>query len=103
MTVFRDDDHTAAEGKRLLVVLDVDSTLIENEAIELLAEEAGSLELVSAVTDRAMRGELDFGESLRERVATLAGLPETVFDEVRSRITVTRGVPELISEIHRAG
>ena len=88
---------------RFLVVLDADSTLIENEAIELLAEEAGSLDHVAAVTERAMRGELDFAESLRERVATLAGLPESVFDVVRSHIRVTRGVPELIAGLHAAG
>jgi phosphoserine phosphatase len=103
MTVIRNDGRTATENTRYLVVLDVDSTLIENEAIELLAAEAGSLELVAAVTERAMRGELDFAESLRERVATLAGLPESVFDTVRSHLTVTTGVPELIDTVHTAG
>ncbi|MFU8948088.1 phosphoserine phosphatase SerB [Mycetocola zhadangensis] len=88
---------------RFLVVLDADSTLIENEAIELLAEEAGSLDHVALVTERAMRGELDFAASLRERVATLAGLSESVFDVVRSRIRVTPGVPELIAGLHQAG
>ena len=58
---------------RFLVVLDVDSTLIENEVIELLAAEAGSLAEVEDITFRAMNGELDFEESLRARVATLAG------------------------------
>jgi phosphoserine phosphatase len=90
-------------SQRYLVVLDVDSTLIENEVIELLAAEAGSLDAVARITDRAMRGELDFAESLRERVATLAGLPETVFDQVRQRITVTRGVPRLIASVKAAG
>lgn len=89
--------------RRLLVVLDVDSTLIENEVIELLAAEAGSLEIVALVTERAMRGELDFAQSLRERVATLAGLPVSVFDLVRSKITVTKGVPELIASVKAAG
>jgi phosphoserine phosphatase len=88
---------------RFLVVLDADSTLIENEAIELLAEEAGSLDHVAGVTERAMRGELDFAASLRERVATLAGLPASVFDTVRSRISVTRGAQELIAGLHAAG
>jgi phosphoserine phosphatase len=64
---------------RFLVVLDADSTLIHNEVIELLAEEAGSLALVAEITDRAMHGELDFEQSLRARVETLAGLPESVF------------------------
>ena len=90
-------------SKRLLVVLDVDSTLIENEVIELLAEEAGSLALVTDLTERAMRGELDFAQSLRQRVATLAGLPESVFADVRSSIRVTKGVPELIAGVKAAG
>lgn len=102
MSDIRSEDHNTADSHRLLVVLDVDSTLIDNEAIELLAAEAGSLELVAAVTERAMRGELDFAESLRERVATLAGLPESVFDVVRSRISVTNGAQELIAAVHRA-
>ncbi len=88
---------------RFLVVLDVDSTLIEDEVIELLAEAAGSLEEVAGITFRAMNGELDFAESLRERVATLAGLPASVFDEVGARVTVTRGVPEMIEAVHAAG
>jgi len=90
-------------SQRVLVVLDVDSTLIENEVIELLAAEAGSLELVAEVTERAMRGELDFAQSLRERVATLAGLPESVFDVARSHIRVTKGVPELIAGVKAFG
>ena len=93
----------ASMNKRYLVVLDVDSTLIENEVIELLAANAGSLEQVTAITERAMRGELDFEQSLRERVATLAGLPESLFDEVRKQVTVTRGVPELIAGVKAAG
>ena len=88
---------------RRLVVLDVDSTLIENEVIELLADVAGSRELVQAVTERAMRGELDFAESLRERVATLAGIPATAFELVRAQVRVTDGVPDLISAVHAAG
>ena len=88
---------------RFLVVLDVDSTLIEDEVIELLAEEAGSGDRVAEITYRAMMGELDFEQSLRERVATLAGLPEAVIETVRARVTVTRGVPELIAGVHAAG
>ena len=79
----------------MLVVLDVDSTLIEQEAIELLADEAGSGAQVAAVTARAMAGELDFADSLAERVATLAGLDETVFTRVAPRITLTPGAPRL--------
>jgi phosphoserine phosphatase len=88
---------------RFLVVLDVDSTLIEDEAIELLAEEAGSLDAVADVTFRAMNGELDFAASLRERVATLAGLEVAALERVRSRVRVTRGVPELVAGTHAAG
>ncbi|WP_395243120.1 phosphoserine phosphatase SerB [Agromyces sp. MMS24-K17] len=86
-----------------LVVLDADSTLIREEAIELLAEAAGSLEQVAEVTERAMRGELDFAASLRERVATLAGLDASVFASVRERMTPTPGVVELIDAVHAAG
>ncbi|MDO7881940.1 phosphoserine phosphatase SerB [Antiquaquibacter soli] len=88
---------------RFLVVLDVDSTLIENEVIELLAAEAGSLEQVEEITFRAMNGEIDFEESLRARVATLAGLPESVFATVGERVRVTRGVPEMIAGVRAAG
>jgi phosphoserine phosphatase len=88
---------------RFLVVLDVDSTLIENEAIELMAEEAGSLERVSAITERAMAGELDFSDSLAERVSTLRGLPLSALDRVATRIELTPGARELVSGIHAAG
>jgi len=88
---------------RFLVVLDVDSTLIENEVIELLAEAAGTLAEVSRITASAMNGEVDFEQSLRARVATLEGLPETVFTDVRARLEVTKGVPELIAGVQRAG
>lgn len=87
---------------RFLVVLDVDSTLIEDEVIELLAEDAGAGDVVADITFRAMNGELDFEQSLRERVATLDGLPVEVFERVRQRITITRGVPELVAGIHAA-
>ena len=86
-----------------LVVLDVDSTLIENEVIELLAAEAGSLPEVERITFRAMNGELDFEESLRARVATLEGLPESVFAKVGALVRVTAGVPDMIAGIRAAG
>ncbi|MFT2816307.1 phosphoserine phosphatase SerB [Leifsonia sp. A12D58] len=86
-----------------LVVLDADSTLIEDEVIELLADVAGSRELVADVTERAMRGELDFAESLRARVATLAGLPASVFAEVGRKIRPTPGVHDLIAGLHANG
>jgi phosphoserine phosphatase len=88
---------------RFLVVLDADSTLIENEVIELLADAAGSLALVAEVTDRAMRGELDFAASLRQRVATLAGLSTDVFAEVGALIRPTPGVHDLIAGLHAGG
>lgn len=88
---------------RFLVVLDVDSTLIENEVIELLAEEAGSLEVVTSITRDAMNGLLDFEQSLRARVATLAGLPSSVFDTVSARVRVTHGVERMVAGIHAAG
>lgn len=88
---------------RFLVVLDVDSTLIENEVIELLADAAGTRERVAAITAAAMNGELDFEQSLRTRVATLAGLPESVFADVGAQVVVTKGVPEMVSGVHTAG
>ncbi|WP_104082656.1 phosphoserine phosphatase SerB [Cryobacterium sp. Y11] len=92
-----------ATAARFLVVLDADSTLIQDEVIELLADAAGARDRVAEVTDRAMRGELDFAESLRERVLTLAGLPENVFADVGRRIRPTDGVHELIVGIHAGG
>lgn len=94
---------TVGRASGPLVVLDADSTLIREEAIELLAEVAGSLEHVAAVTERAMRGELDFAASLRERVATLAGLDVTTLATARDRMTPTPGVHELIAGVHAAG
>lgn len=88
---------------RFLVVLDVDSTLIENEVIELLAEQAGSLEQVADITFRAMNGELDFEASLRSRVATLEGLPSSVFEVVGAQVTVTTGVAPMIAAVQAAG
>lgn len=88
---------------RRLVVMDVDSTLIRDEVIELLAAHAGRAAEVAAVTDAAMRGELDFTESLHARVATLAGLPESVFAEVRSEITLTPGARTLVATLKDLG
>lgn len=87
----------------LLVVLDVDSTLIENEVIELLADAAGSGATVAEITARAMNGEIDFEQSLRARVATLAGLPNSVFDEVGRLVQITAGAAEMIAGIRAAG
>ena len=86
-----------------LVQLDVDSTFIQQEAIELLAAKAGVLKEVSKITDAAMRGELDFAQSLLARVGLLKGLPETVFDEVRDEITLTDGASDLVKLLHAQG
>jgi phosphoserine phosphatase len=86
---------------RFLVVLDSDSTLIENEVIELLASEAGSLPEVANITEQAMRGECDFVESLRRRVSTLQGLDDGAFSRVAASITITNGAQQLISGIHK--
>ncbi len=83
--------------------MDVDSTLITQEVVELLAGHAGSRAEVAAITERAMRGELDFTESLRARVATLAGLPVSVFDDVLAEVVVTPGAVELLAELDRRG
>lgn len=83
--------------------MDVDSTLITAEVIELLAAHAGSRAQVAAITERAMRGEIDFATSLHERVATLAGLPATVFDDVRGEIVLTPGARELLAELAARG
>ncbi len=80
---------------RRLVVLDVDSTLIQDEVIELLAAHTGSDEQVAAITERAMRGEIDFAQSLTERVALLRGAPESVIDAVRSQVRLTPGARTL--------
>ncbi|MGJ7441715.1 phosphoserine phosphatase SerB [Aquipuribacter sp. MA13-6] len=88
---------------RRLVVMDVDSTLIQDEVIELLAAEAGREAEVAAVTERAMRGELDFAESLHERVAALAGLPVSAFAAVQSRVRLTPGARTLVRTLHELG
>jgi phosphoserine phosphatase len=86
-----------------LVQLDVDSTFIQQEAIELLAAKAGVLEQVAAITASAMRGELDFEQSLRARVALLKGLPESVIGEVQKEISLTDGAQNLVETLHGKG
>lgn len=88
---------------RKLVVMDVDSTLIQEEVIELLARKAGAGEEVKAITAAAMRGELDFAESLSARVKLLAGLPSSVIEEVRAEITLTPGAKTLIATLQKLG
>lgn len=88
---------------RFLVVLDADSTLIRNEVIELLADEAGRGAEVAAATEAAMRGEVDFADSLRSRVAALAGVPVEAFSRAIARIEPTPGVRVLIDAVHARG
>ena len=86
--------------QKRLVQLDVDSTFIQQEAIELLAAKAGVLEEVARVTQAAMRGELEFSESLIARVALLKGLSEDSITQVQSEITLTDGAVELVELVH---
>jgi phosphoserine phosphatase len=86
-----------------LVQFDVDSTFIQQEAIELLAAKAGVFEQVSAITESAMRGELDFAESLIARVALLDGLSERVIKEVQEEILLTDGAADLVALLHERG
>lgn len=86
-----------------LVVFDVDSTLIQGEVIEMLAARAGCEDEVRAVTEAAMRGELDFTEALRQRVAALAGLPLTVLDEVSDSLTLMPGARTTVRTLKRLG
>ena len=97
------DGAGLSRRSKRLVVFDVDSTLVQGEVIEMLAAHAGKEEEVRAVTERAMRGELDFAQSLHERVATLAGLPATVLDEVAASIVLTPGARTTIRTLKRLG
>ena len=83
--------------------MDVDSTLIQDEVIELLADFAGTRVEVAAVTEAAMRGEIDFEESLRSRVATLAGLSESVLLQAYDRVQLSVGAESLTAAVHAAG
>jgi phosphoserine phosphatase len=84
-----------------LVVMDVDSTLVQGEVIEMLAERAGTLDEVAKVTAAAMRGELDFEQSLRARVKTLAGLPASELSDVRKNVRLTPGARTLVRTLKR--
>ncbi|WP_454169184.1 phosphoserine phosphatase SerB [Microbacterium paulum] len=88
---------------RFLVVFDADSTLLRNEVIELIADEAGRGPEVAAATEAAMRGEVDFATSLRSRVQALRGVALDAFDRVRARVEPTPGASELIAAIHARG
>lgn len=86
-----------------LVQFDVDSTFIQQEAIELLAKHAGVFDEVARITAAAMRGELDFTESLVARVALLKDLPERVIEQVQKEIRVTDGAADLVVRLHELG
>src|SRR5215470_13944990 len=92
----------ARRAKRL-VVFDVDSTLVQGEVIEMLAEQAGCLEQVRAITESAMHGELDFEASLRQRTALLAGLPATALAEVAAKLPLTPGARTTVRTLKRLG
>ena len=92
----------AVEGPGL-IVSDVDSTFIRDEVIEMIAAAADVEDYVREITERAMRGELDFAESLRERVACVEGVPTDMLTDVASRVTVTPGAGQLVETIHARG
>jgi phosphoserine phosphatase len=92
-----------ARRSKRLIVLDVDSTLVRGEVIDELAARAGRAAEVARITAAAMNGDLDFAESLRARVATLAGLPVAVLDEVREHLELTPGARTLIRTLQRLG
>ncbi|MFC3607723.1 phosphoserine phosphatase SerB [Stutzerimonas tarimensis] len=94
---------TVFRRNRRLAVFDMDSTLIEAEVIDELAKEAGVGEQVSAITERAMRGELDFRASFKERLALLKGLPESVLAKVGAGLQLTEGAEVLFTELKRLG
>lgn len=97
-------EHSGLDRRaKRLIVFDVDSTLIQGEVIEMLADRAGAREQVAAITEAAMRGELDFAESLHARVATLAGLPESVLEEVAEELVLTPGARTTIRTLRRLG
>jgi phosphoserine phosphatase len=97
------EHFTLERRNKRLIVFDVDSTLITGEVIEMLADHAGAGEKVAAITESAMRGEIDFAESLHQRVATLAGLPRSVIDEVSEQVELTKGARTTIRTLRRLG
>ncbi len=88
---------------RFIVVCDVDSTLINDEVIDLLADAAGTRDAVAAITEKAMRGEIEFAESLAQRVGTLRGTSAKALDDVLGAVTVTNGARQLVHAVHEAG
>lgn len=94
---------SAFRRNRRLVAFDMDSTLIESEVIDELAREAGVHDQVAAITERAMRGELDFNESFRQRVALLKGLDASALERVRERLKLTEGAERLVTTLKALG
>ena len=86
-----------------VVLLDMDSTFIQQEVIDLLAQHAGQADAVKKITSQAMNGEIDFHQALIERVSLLKGLSEDVIESTRRELTLTKGVEELISKLHFYG
>ncbi|OBK76585.1 phosphoserine phosphatase SerB [Mycobacterium sp. 1164985.4] len=97
------EDYSLTRRGKRLIVFDVDSTLIQGEVIEMLAAKVGAEAAVAEVTEAAMRGELDFAESLHRRVATLAGLPASVLDDVAEQIELTPGARTTLRTLRRLG
>ena len=97
------ENYSLERRAKRLIVFDVDSTLIQGEVIEMLAARVGAEEAVAEITEAAMRGELDFAESLHRRVATLAGLPAEVLDEVAEELELTPGARTTIRTLRRLG
>jgi len=97
------EDYTLSRRAKRLIVFDVDSTLIQGEVIEMLAARVGVADAVAAITDAAMRGEIDFTESLHQRVATLAGLPVEVLGEVADQLELTPGAQTTLRTLRRLG
>jgi phosphoserine phosphatase len=97
------EDYSLSRRAKRLIVFDVDSTLIQGEVIEMLADRVGAHAAVAEITEAAMRGELDFAESLNRRVATLAGLPAEVLEEVGEQIELTPGARTTIRTLRRLG
>ena len=97
------EEYSLERRAKRLVVFDVDSTLVQGEVIEMLAAHAGAQGKVAAITEAAMRGELDFAQSLQQRVATLAGLPATVVDEVADQLELMPGARTTLRTLRRLG
>ncbi|ODR14385.1 phosphoserine phosphatase [Mycobacterium shimoidei] len=95
--------YSLSRRAKRLIVFDVDSTLIQGEVIEMLAARAGAQDAVAAITEAAMRGELDFAASLHQRVATLAGLPVEVLDEIGAGLELTPGARTTLRTLRRLG